>query len=324
MDAMGSRAQFYALSGAMLDRASACSNQAGRDAPDHLQRAEELSRQLDREFHFRETSDEVFAAKLEAVKALPGDRQAQSINSILWRDTSSLMKAWLLSSTWRMLELVDQTVLLLNANGVLGPAILARALVELTAVNVYTGAKVRSLVSAAAPGWSSGLLVATDNLDELLRRAMFGTRNVPEHDPRRQTNVVTRIRNLAKRPGWEPLEQWYDDLCEVAHPNIQGNVRFWVDGFIPQPDGSILRRGTPSADNAIVDQVIESTLCVLGWSASNAVAGFGIVSEQIDLIGRTFPAEPVSRGPFVAPTGRNEPCYCGSGKKYKHCCGTTH
>ena len=19
--------------------------------------------------------------------------------------------------------------------------------------------------------------------------------------------------------------------------------------------------------------------------------------------------------------GRNEPCYCGSGKKYKHCCG---
>ena len=20
--------------------------------------------------------------------------------------------------------------------------------------------------------------------------------------------------------------------------------------------------------------------------------------------------------------GRNEPCYCGSGKKFKHCCGT--
>ena len=20
--------------------------------------------------------------------------------------------------------------------------------------------------------------------------------------------------------------------------------------------------------------------------------------------------------------GRNEPCYCGSGKKYKHCCGS--
>ena len=22
----------------------------------------------------------------------------------------------------------------------------------------------------------------------------------------------------------------------------------------------------------------------------------------------------------AAPPGRNEPCYCGSGKKYKHCC----
>ena len=27
--------------------------------------------------------------------------------------------------------------------------------------------------------------------------------------------------------------------------------------------------------------------------------------------------------PFVAPkkVGRNDPCPCGSGKKYKHCCG---
>jgi len=27
---------------------------------------------------------------------------------------------------------------------------------------------------------------------------------------------------------------------------------------------------------------------------------------------------------FGAKTGRNEPCPCGSGKKYKKCCGITH
>ncbi|HPR90006.1 MAG TPA: SEC-C metal-binding domain-containing protein, partial [Synergistaceae bacterium] len=27
---------------------------------------------------------------------------------------------------------------------------------------------------------------------------------------------------------------------------------------------------------------------------------------------------PVKKGP---KTGRNDPCPCGSGKKYKHCCG---
>jgi hypothetical protein len=24
--------------------------------------------------------------------------------------------------------------------------------------------------------------------------------------------------------------------------------------------------------------------------------------------------------PIAAPPGRNEPCHCGSGRKYKHCC----
>ena len=34
---------------------------------------------------------------------------------------------------------------------------------------------------------------------------------------------------------------------------------------------------------------------------------------------RRSPAEPARRiGPKV---GRNDPCPCGSGKKYKHCCG---
>lgn len=318
---MASRTQFYALSEAMLARAEACSSKIGRDVPDHLAMAEELSRRLDREFHFRETTDDVFAAKFEAVRALPQDQQAHAINAIVWRDTNSLMKAWMLSGTWRALELIDQTVLLLNANGVLGPAILARSLVELTAVNVYTSSKIRSLVTSSAPGWKSGLVVKTDELDELLRRAMYGTRKVPEGDPLRQTSVMTTIEKLAKNPGWEPLSHWYADLCEVAHPNVEGNIRFWIDGFVPQPDGSVLRKGAPWADNAAVDRVVESILSVLGWSASNAVATFGIVNEQIDLIARTFASEVVHSAPFFAPVGRNEPCPCGSGKKYKHCCG---
>jgi preprotein translocase subunit SecA len=34
-----------------------------------------------------------------------------------------------------------------------------------------------------------------------------------------------------------------------------------------------------------------------------------------DQVGRR---EPIRKGPKV---GRNDPCPCGSGKKYKHCCG---
>ena len=31
--------------------------------------------------------------------------------------------------------------------------------------------------------------------------------------------------------------------------------------------------------------------------------------------------EPASRGSTARMVGRNDPCPCGSGKKYKHCCG---
>jgi preprotein translocase subunit SecA len=40
-----------------------------------------------------------------------------------------------------------------------------------------------------------------------------------------------------------------------------------------------------------------------------------IVSEASEALSK---AKPVRTGPKV---GRNDPCPCGSGKKYKHCCG---
>jgi preprotein translocase subunit SecA len=40
-----------------------------------------------------------------------------------------------------------------------------------------------------------------------------------------------------------------------------------------------------------------------------------IVSEAADAVSK---AKPIRSGPKV---GRNDPCPCGSGKKYKQCCG---
>ena len=42
-------------------------------------------------------------------------------------------------------------------------------------------------------------------------------------------------------------------------------------------------------------------------------------SEMVsEAMAATEKAKPVRSGPKV---GRNDPCPCGSGKKYKHCCG---
>jgi hypothetical protein len=49
--------------------------------------------------------------------------------------------------------------------------------------------------------------------------------------------------------------------------------------------------------------------------ATDSDGGWISVREMDALLGKTDP------GPAPAPVGRNDPCPCGSGKKYKHCCG---
>jgi len=43
-----------------------------------------------------------------------------------------------------------------------------------------------------------------------------------------------------------------------------------------------------------------------------------VVSEAAQAVEAQAKARPVRTGPKV---GRNDPCPCGSGKKYKNCCG---
>jgi SEC-C motif-containing protein len=48
-------------------------------------------------------------------------------------------------------------------------------------------------------------------------------------------------------------------------------------------------------------------------------------SEFVRIDGQWFYTRPLREGPapvrVAAKVGRNDPCPCGSGRKYKHCCG---
>ncbi len=52
-----------------------------------------------------------------------------------------------------------------------------------------------------------------------------------------------------------------------------------------------------------------------GTPAAGSAKASDVVSEAAAALEK---AKPVRTGPKV---GRNDPCPCGSGKKYKHCCG---
>jgi uncharacterized protein YecA (UPF0149 family) len=63
-------------------------------------------------------------------------------------------------------------------------------------------------------------------------------------------------------------------------------------------------------------QVIDGAMPIV-VNFYNDVPRFYLRGNTMDVL----TARPVS--PFVAPmkVGRNDPCPCGSGKKYKNCCG---
>ena len=44
--------------------------------------------------------------------------------------------------------------------------------------------------------------------------------------------------------------------------------------------------------------------------------------ERIDFVKQRLPGSPINKPFPVKKIGRNDPCQCGSGKKYKKCCGT--
>jgi uncharacterized protein len=84
-------------------------------------------------------------------------------------------------------------------------------------------------------------------------------------------------------------------------------------------DGLIERAMAPWTDE---DMELADDAERLEWLSATAAAVRAIrhLREACGLPLVPLAARPVSEAGAGAP-GRNEPCPCGSGKKYKHCCG---
>ena len=240
---------------------------------------------LDRSFQWRETSVEVFTSRARQA------RNAFEVNKLFWFDIASLIKAYCLSASWRSLELIESTLLLLDGAGVLGSAILSRSLIELTTTFIINGGDIRYLVTGASQKWSEDEVVFSPDLENLLNKAIFGSRLVPEGHELRQTNIITRLKKLSKVTDYEPLMEYYERLCEVAHPNMMGNARFWYDVVKLNPDGSMTRFARGRAiTNERVERLYDDILWTLSWSGSNLLYGFRVLDAQVRTITSAFSA----------------------------------
>jgi hypothetical protein len=94
-------------------------------------------------------------------------------------------------------------------------------------------------------------IILCEDLENMLNRAVYGSRLVDKGDYRRQTNILSIIQSLSKQQGFERVLESYEFLCEIAHPNVMGErsilVRFWWRGARrrDRSDSNALRQGQP-------------------------------------------------------------------------------
>ena len=102
-----------------------------------------------------------------------------------------------------------------------------------------------------------------------------------------------------------------------VHGTQQANV-YLIDVYLPN---NVRIRDIPAPAMALIDDASDDVL--IGMD----VIGFGdlAVSNYEGKTSFTFRVPSTKRLDFAAETnrhaGRNDPCPCGSGRKYKKCCG---
>jgi uncharacterized protein len=148
---------------------------------------------------------------------------------------------------------------------------------------------------------------------------------------RYHNEVVT---TLLAEEGWEPFCYAPDEADDDAPPigdewaggfdqGLECWPEEWAEGLTEEQAEAIRARlETIMAPWEAEEAGVADDETRIGW-LRDAADGVRAVAAQWIALGRTG-AAPVEVGAGVAGRagpGRNDPCTCGSGKKYKHCCG---
>jgi tetratricopeptide (TPR) repeat protein len=143
----------------------------------------------------------------------------------------------------------------------------------------------------------------------LARLTEFGNsvpvvRDPPHSDASEHEDVVVSLAWFPSREYEEAIQRWpslAEDWADVPHSDycarLDGNIKWMRSQGVP------IRAIAP----IIVDDYA-------AWCAERG--------EDPEEARAAYAAHRTQKGEVIAwPPGRNEPCWCGSGRKYKKCCG---
>ena len=110
---------------------------------------------------------------------------------------------------------------------------------------------------------------------------IWGTR-LGEPEPQfKQISVLTLIQKLARNPEAAALLPHYEFLCEIAHPNVIGNTRYWSHIERVDDDGTESRILSRTADGVHVSELRSNVIWSLAWSAGSLRNSYTLISNAL-------------------------------------------
>lgn len=264
---------FPQLSESLVDFCKGSANEFTRLTPEWVVGCFELDKALPDQYGWR--LSDVSAIKQQ----MSGLKDVREINRVFWKDQAHNIQAYSVITFWRGTELIKAAIRSLNVGEVVAPAVLARALLELTSAYLLNANIIEK--TSTELRFPPNTSVSSKYLEEQVLKMIWGTR-LGEPEPHlKQSNIVTIIKKLSRNPKGAELLPKYEFLCEVAHPNVIGNGRYWshVEGI--NTDGSKTVSLSRTAQGSGSEQILEATLWSLGWSAGTLLNGFAMIRKSL-------------------------------------------
>jgi len=247
-----------------------------RTAPQWISGCLELDQTLPPQYGWRFSDQEALRKQVSGLKS------STEFNRVFWTDQARNVEAYSMMSMWRGAELLKPAIRSLNVGELITPSVLARSLLELSTAYLLHANTIEKLFSELT--FPPNTLVTSQEFEERVVRMIWGTR-LGEPEPHlKQTNVLTLIQKLAKNPEAAELLPHYEFLCEIAHPNVIGNNRFWSHVERVNDDGSQTRTLARTANGDHAFEIQSKVLWSLAWSAGSLRNSFTLTHTALNAL----------------------------------------
>lgn len=233
----------------------------------------ELDQHLPPRYGWRFSDEEAIKQQVASAK------DAAEVNRVYWLDQARNIEAYAVMTLWRGVELLAPAVECLNARKVVPSAVLARSLLELATASIMNANDIGLMMTSLE--FTGKNAVVSSEFEARVVKMIWGSRLGEQPTHLKQTNILTLLQRASKNPNAKELLPTYEYLCEVAHPNFVGNVRFWSHVESTGSDGSELRVLSRGADHDSALHIVDKIVWSLGWSAVCIRNAFEIIRTAL-------------------------------------------